>query len=195
MEDLEEGEIKQGGTGSQDEVQIPAVETVNDLASERPEPVPVENERSQDNQGPLEVQTLSGVNAGGKVQKEYGNVNSAAHADEVNDVNVGNHTHANHVEIERPNSLFPGPIPTGPIINMAGDGPTPLVNLGKRNRMDRSPPSIGSTQGPPQRSFFHPENSNQDQLDLNTPVRAEPEIMVDVDAAPVFDANPPVSSG
>ncbi|KAF5810040.1 putative RNA recognition motif domain, nucleotide-binding alpha-beta plait domain superfamily [Helianthus annuus] len=193
MEDLEEGEIKQGDTGSQDDVQIPAVEMVDDVASERPEPVPVENERLHDNQGPLEDQTPSGVNAGGKEQKGERNVNSAAHAGEINDVNVGNFSYANHVEIEGPNSLLPGLNSIGPTIDMAGDGPTPLVNLGKRNRMDRSPPSIGSTQGPPQRSFYYPEDSNQEQLDLNTPVRAGPEIMVDVDVASEIDVNAPLS--
>ncbi|MFS7998658.1 hypothetical protein Hanom_Chr12g01156491 [Helianthus anomalus] len=33
-------------------------------------------------------------------------------------------------------------------------GPTPIVGLGKRSRANRSPPSAGSMQGPPNRGFF-----------------------------------------
>ncbi|MFS7934249.1 hypothetical protein Hanom_Chr05g00389351 [Helianthus anomalus] len=37
------------------------------------------------------------------------------------------------------------------------EGPTPANHLGKRNRADRSPPSLGSLQGPSQRVFGQPE--------------------------------------
>ncbi|MFS7889478.1 hypothetical protein Hanom_Chr00s000004g01607461 [Helianthus anomalus] len=192
MEDLEDGEIKQGDTGCQGDDQNPAAEMVDDLRPERPEPLPVENERSHENQGPPEDQSPSGVNVGGKEQKVHRDVNLSAHAEDVNDVNVRNNTYVNHVEVKGPISMFPGLNSTGPTIEMAGDGPTPLVNLGKRNRLDRSPPSSGSTQGPPQRSFFHPNGSNQDQLDLNTLVQVEPGIMENTDDAPEIVVNAPL---
>ncbi|KAJ0547332.1 hypothetical protein HanIR_Chr08g0371011 [Helianthus annuus] len=48
------------------------------------------------------------------------------------------------------------------------DGPTPLVGLGKRNRDNRSPPSSGSMEGPPNRGFFqHP--LGDPPFDLNRP--------------------------
>ncbi|MFS7985308.1 hypothetical protein Hanom_Chr11g00996951 [Helianthus anomalus] len=53
-----------------------------------------------------------------------------------------------------------GPNESGPDVGvpqpnseLGEDGPTPIISLGKRNRDDRSPPSIGSMQGPVQKIF------------------------------------------
>ncbi|KAJ0714174.1 putative RNA recognition motif domain, nucleotide-binding alpha-beta plait domain superfamily [Helianthus annuus] len=51
----------------------------------------------------------------------------------------------------------------------AKDGPTPLTGLGKRNRADRSPPSSGSQQGPPLKSFFQDPTPEDISFDLNRP--------------------------
>ncbi|KAJ0512413.1 putative RNA recognition motif domain, nucleotide-binding alpha-beta plait domain superfamily [Helianthus annuus] len=57
--------------------------------------------------------------------------------------------------------------------NLEGDeGPTPSFNLGKRNRTERSPPSLGSIQGPTQRLFCQSNRSESVPLDLNNPIGA-----------------------
>ncbi|MFS7928112.1 hypothetical protein Hanom_Chr04g00317031 [Helianthus anomalus] len=48
-------------------------------------------------------------------------------------------------------------------------GPTPIAALGKRPRNVRSPPSAGSTQGPPIRTFFQNINEDNNSIDLNAP--------------------------
>ncbi|MFS7912016.1 hypothetical protein Hanom_Chr02g00124891 [Helianthus anomalus] len=51
------------------------------------------------------------------------------------------------------------------------DGPTPSVGLGKKNRDTRSPPSSGSMQGPPARTFFQ-DPPTDPSLDLNRPSKS-----------------------
>ncbi|MFS7908967.1 hypothetical protein Hanom_Chr01g00089301 [Helianthus anomalus] len=58
---------------------------------------------------------------------------------------------------------------SGPKNVFGEEGPTPVGNLGKRNREERSPPSFGSMQGPAQRPLFHVQNSLDAQFDLNSP--------------------------
>ncbi|MFS7951760.1 hypothetical protein Hanom_Chr07g00598931 [Helianthus anomalus] len=70
-----------------------------------------------------------------------------------------------------PNEINVGEYKSGPGNDLFSDGPTPFLNLGKRNRDDQSPPSIGSIQGPTQCLFYQPNNSEYVPLDLNTPVR------------------------
>ncbi|MFS7915789.1 hypothetical protein Hanom_Chr02g00169421 [Helianthus anomalus] len=53
-----------------------------------------------------------------------------------------------------PNVLNPGVELNEPNTRVMNDGPTPVANLGKRNRAELNPPSFGSTQGPSQRIFF-----------------------------------------
>ncbi|MFS7953580.1 hypothetical protein Hanom_Chr07g00620421 [Helianthus anomalus] len=67
-----------------------------------------------------------------------------------------------------------GPHPNGACGNtlvdqISKDDPTPLVRLGKRNRANRSPPSFGSMQGPPTRSFYQDCASDEFSFDLNRP--------------------------
>ncbi|MFS8027182.1 hypothetical protein Hanom_Chr16g01495611 [Helianthus anomalus] len=50
---------------------------------------------------------------------------------------------------------------------LKNDGPTPNIGLGKRSRKDRSPPSIGSMQGPSTRSFPHRPLTGEFYFDLN----------------------------
>ncbi|MFS7985472.1 hypothetical protein Hanom_Chr11g00998751 [Helianthus anomalus] len=54
--------------------------------------------------------------------------------------------------------------------NSIEEGPTPVIGLGKRSRDVRSPPSTGSMQGPPLRSFNHCFGSGESSFDLNRPV-------------------------
>ncbi|MFS7985461.1 hypothetical protein Hanom_Chr11g00998641 [Helianthus anomalus] len=49
------------------------------------------------------------------------------------------------------------------------EGPTPLTGLRKRNRADRSPPSSGSQQGPPSKSFYQDPSPEDFSFDLNRP--------------------------
>ncbi|MFS8028205.1 hypothetical protein Hanom_Chr16g01507741 [Helianthus anomalus] len=57
-----------------------------------------------------------------------------------------------------------------PIVDpMHQDGPTPSVGLGKRSRAHRSPPSSGSMQGPPTRSFYQNSDNEDFSFDLNRP--------------------------
>ncbi|MFS7977744.1 hypothetical protein Hanom_Chr10g00907601 [Helianthus anomalus] len=51
-------------------------------------------------------------------------------------------------------------------------GPTPLASLGKRPRNIRSPPSAGSTQGPPIKTFFQNITEDNNYTDLNAPAAA-----------------------
>ncbi|MFS7932831.1 hypothetical protein Hanom_Chr04g00372561 [Helianthus anomalus] len=48
-------------------------------------------------------------------------------------------------------------------------GPTPLSGLGKRSRANRSPPSSGSMNGPPNRGFFQDPPAEDLPFDLNRP--------------------------
>ncbi|MFS7971404.1 hypothetical protein Hanom_Chr09g00832441 [Helianthus anomalus] len=57
--------------------------------------------------------------------------------------------------------------PIGPDVDTR---PTPAVNLGKRSRDERSPPSVGSIQGPTQRLFSNFDRNTSEPLDLSTPV-------------------------
>ncbi|MFS7995584.1 hypothetical protein Hanom_Chr12g01119641 [Helianthus anomalus] len=59
---------------------------------------------------------------------------------------------------------------SGPNDTFEGEGPTPVGNLGKRNRDERSPPSFGSIQGPAQRPVYHTQKSLVVQLDVNSPI-------------------------
>ncbi|MFS7960431.1 hypothetical protein Hanom_Chr08g00703101 [Helianthus anomalus] len=50
------------------------------------------------------------------------------------------------------------------------EGPTPVNGLGKRPRNVRSPPSIGSLQGPAHKTFDHFFGAGESSLDLNRPL-------------------------
>ncbi|MFS7921899.1 hypothetical protein Hanom_Chr03g00242351 [Helianthus anomalus] len=55
----------------------------------------------------------------------------------------------------------------GPNLVHGDYGPTPGYPLGKRSRELRSPPSLGSLQGPSQRLFVHNQEVEHVDLDLN----------------------------
>ncbi|MFS8007415.1 hypothetical protein Hanom_Chr14g01260741 [Helianthus anomalus] len=44
------------------------------------------------------------------------------------------------------------------VVHLDKEGPTPTIGLGKRTRDNRSPPSSGSMQGPPVKSFYQDPN-------------------------------------
>ncbi|MFS7964358.1 hypothetical protein Hanom_Chr08g00749331 [Helianthus anomalus] len=69
-----------------------------------------------------------------------------------------------------PNMPNPGEKNSGPYNSFIGEGPTPGPNLGKRNRDERSPPSLGSIQGPAQRPVYQPKMPSAIHLDLNSPL-------------------------
>ncbi|MFS7982133.1 hypothetical protein Hanom_Chr10g00959151 [Helianthus anomalus] len=62
------------------------------------------------------------------------------------------------------------------------EGPTPLIGLGKRPRANRSPPSTGSMQGPPSRSFCQSQHQNSvdGSFDLNRPTLFNQSVCEDV---------------
>ncbi|MFS7921019.1 putative RNA recognition motif domain, nucleotide-binding alpha-beta plait domain superfamily [Helianthus anomalus] len=69
-----------------------------------------------------------------------------------------------------PNNNTSGERFSGPINILDGEGHTPTQNLGKRNRDERSPPSLGSIQGPAQRPVYHSQIPPTVQIDLNSPL-------------------------
>ncbi|KAJ0592819.1 hypothetical protein HanHA300_Chr03g0089561 [Helianthus annuus] len=69
-----------------------------------------------------------------------------------------------------PNNSLAHGVPLQPNDFYSNLGPTPSNALGKRPRAFRSPPSSGSTQGPPHRLFSHNSQSAEDSIDLNSPV-------------------------
>ncbi|MFS7941055.1 hypothetical protein Hanom_Chr05g00471671 [Helianthus anomalus] len=153
----------------------PEVIPVEDV---RPESIPVEVVRSVRGEGPQEVQGTATFNDVGRRNNVHAEDSKAAHED-------GNYVH--YVENENilnmegrlgsmdkgPMSANKSPCNTGPEEVNGDVGPTPGNNLGKRNRDERSLPSIGSVQGPAQRLFCH-QDPNYVPLDLNTPARAVP---------------------
>ncbi|MFS7935237.1 hypothetical protein Hanom_Chr05g00401131 [Helianthus anomalus] len=59
----------------------------------------------------------------------------------------------NDMKGDGPNEINSDVNNMGPNYPLGGGGPIPATNLGKRFRVDRSPPSIGSLHGPSQRVF------------------------------------------
>ncbi|KAJ0648258.1 putative RNA recognition motif domain, nucleotide-binding alpha-beta plait domain superfamily [Helianthus annuus] len=194
MEDLEEGEIGQNDDTHdrrQDDasdtgrtVDVPVAQRVD-----QPVDQPVEFDKSVGHHESLGAQATSSEDVGGNLKNLHGksptvNIemgNNYVHGEDVlsasdNCNNVGDPRNINSfyqkggdkccgpnetglgVEASKPNSVF------------GEDGPTPSVNLGKRNLDERSPPSIGSMQGPSQKFFGQPNRSDPVSLDLNTPV-------------------------
>ncbi|MFS7968927.1 hypothetical protein Hanom_Chr09g00803201 [Helianthus anomalus] len=135
MEEMEDGEIRQDGNISGDR---------NDEANmvDRSENPPVDNEQVLDSQEAVEVHgSLSDSDV--QVSRSlHGDGTKVAHGDGINAAVNG------HVEIPN-NKLNEGPnksasVESGPSIDPNTNGPVIGQNLGKRNREERSPPSIGS---------------------------------------------------
>ncbi|MFS7898965.1 hypothetical protein Hanom_Chr10g00945131 [Helianthus anomalus] len=158
---LEEGEIRDNDDHRQED----------DRKSLRSDSDRMGNDRPLDNQESQEVQETPKVNADGNAppmhgelfENDLGGENNEGLVDDVDQtINFGNG----------------GPVMDGMDFNNSGPGNGPIkndpgtsVNLGKRNRDARSPPSIGSTQGPTHRVFLQTDDATIDPIDLNTPVR------------------------
>ncbi|MFS7910360.1 hypothetical protein Hanom_Chr02g00105421 [Helianthus anomalus] len=166
MADVEEGEIRQNSTcedefrdNNQQPVEIgdSGVPTGGFMSS------PVECRKSSEFQSDPEGQKSHGLpgnvemcnmhGEGGHVPHECINVDgSGEEFNESTDFNIpvdGGPNILNPVEnLSGPNNLF------------GEEGPTPVGNLRKRNREERSPSSFGSMQGPAQRPLFHAQNSH-----------------------------------
>ncbi|MFS7919837.1 hypothetical protein Hanom_Chr03g00217321 [Helianthus anomalus] len=187
-EDLEEGEIKQGVDnqvdGQEDDLMggRPVESPIEDQVDEQPELSPANNgvHVSGNNESP-EDQTSARINACGKPQRLHGDLLGAVHGQSNNDLNetnldnskIGNGFGPNEVLVDLvtsgPKKDMTDILNAGPNTGIDDMGPRSDAQLGKRNRCERSPPSIGSTQGPSQR-MFNQSGSNV-PLDLNTPVR------------------------
>ncbi|MFS8029861.1 hypothetical protein Hanom_Chr17g01527281 [Helianthus anomalus] len=176
MEDLEEGELRQG---------MEYVEQSNDVdrRNVRPEDIPVVGDQTVGNQESLEAQGTGGVNANVVFHDVHGKEMGAAHVQINDESHTSESDQSNKKDCGGPSEIKSGIQNNGPVVdegdmqsNGSNDGPDELgpmsaVNLGKRNRGERSPPSIGSTQGPSQRMFNHSGMNDREPLDLNTPVR------------------------
>ncbi|MFS7989900.1 hypothetical protein Hanom_Chr11g01052361 [Helianthus anomalus] len=162
MEEVEDGEFRQNGDGSGDR---------NDIANmvDRPENPPGDNEQFLDSQEAVEAHGSLSDSDVQVPRSLHGDGTKVAHGDGINVAVNG------HVEILK-NKLNEGPnktisVESGPSADPNNNGPVIGPNLGKRNREDRSPPSIGSTQGPTQRIFLQSNMPTVEPLDLNTPAR------------------------
>ncbi|KAJ0949376.1 hypothetical protein HanRHA438_Chr01g0037991 [Helianthus annuus] len=158
---LEEGEIRDNDDQRQE----------GDRKSPRPDSDRMGNDRPLDNQESHEVQETPIVNAGGNASPMHGELYENELGGENNEILFN--------DVEQPNNFGnDGPNMDGMDLRKSGPGVGPTkydpvinVNLGKRNRDVRSPPSIGSTQGPTHRLFHQTNGATVDPIDLNTPVR------------------------
>ncbi|MFS8004208.1 hypothetical protein Hanom_Chr13g01222991 [Helianthus anomalus] len=151
---------------------------------------PPENRTSQEGEGFQTHQQESGCNDDMDNQCLHGNVDMTAHVNcnaEV-DLETGPSLNTNNNNNNGPKDGGPDGINQnepgygenrrhGPEMvyeenNFMDDngGPTPANCLGKRNRAERSPPSIGSVQGPTQRKYGESCRSDSVSLDLNNPM-------------------------
>ncbi|MFS7967814.1 hypothetical protein Hanom_Chr09g00790141 [Helianthus anomalus] len=154
MEDYEEGEIR-SDLNEDDNMHVE-----NDPPAMERE-VPVGNEQSRDRQGsPVDQESVDVNNTLEKTTRDLGN-GMAVHGDvdalahEINNIGDGDFRSGGVIDLENMghNSQEDDVEKNGPNLPCEGGGPTPGTNLGKKYRMDRSPPSIGSMQGPSQRLF------------------------------------------
>ncbi|KAJ0445701.1 putative RNA-directed DNA polymerase [Helianthus annuus] len=170
LNDFEEGEIRENLNDEGDRKN-----DSGDRNNDSPEDASMENVSPMKVQGSVEVHGSSVVNAGGELETLHGNLFGEPHGSGLKEVLEGELDNS----INNDNNGTGGPKldnmednNVGPDVSMINDGPTPFVNLGKRNRDDCSPPSIGSTQGPTQKVFYQAGRSNLEPIDLNTPGRA-----------------------
>ncbi|MFS7975884.1 hypothetical protein Hanom_Chr10g00885881 [Helianthus anomalus] len=127
-----------------------------------------EIEKSSDNQESSVYRRTSDLNVGVDEAVLHGNVERQVHVSNIIDGGDGGLLNSNNNG--GPAIMNPVELLSRPNGSSAKDGPTPGVNLGKRNRNVFSPPSIGSTQGPSQRIFCQSQDQFNEPLDLNTPV-------------------------
>ncbi|MFS7959433.1 hypothetical protein Hanom_Chr08g00691061 [Helianthus anomalus] len=134
LEEMEDGEIRHNGDRSGGR---------NDDATmvDRSENPPVDNEQVLDNQEAVEVHGSLSASDVQVSRSLHGDGAKVAHGDGINAAVNG------HVESPK-NNLNEGPnktdsVESGPSVGPNTNDPTIGPNLGKRNREDRSPPSIG----------------------------------------------------
>ncbi|MFS7923058.1 hypothetical protein Hanom_Chr03g00256371 [Helianthus anomalus] len=187
VDDLEEGEIKQGMDNNdrcQEDDQLdgrPESSLMNAQLDGRPESSPVTIGHMAGNKESSEGHLSPGINACGESQRTHGDSFEVAHGQSNNEFRVANLEKSKIVDGVRPNDdlldsetigpnkVMPDVINIGPNSGLDGLGPRSAANLGKINRGERSPPSVGSTQGLSSRLFN--QSDNNVPLDLNTPVR------------------------
>ncbi|KAM0013539.1 putative RNA recognition motif domain, nucleotide-binding alpha-beta plait domain superfamily [Helianthus debilis subsp. tardiflorus] len=186
MEDYEEGEIRS------DLNEEGNMHVENDAPVTERE-MPAGNEQSRVRQGPPVDQEPVVVNdASGNPTRAFGN-GMAMHGDvdvlthEINNIGDGDFRSGGVIDLGNMghNGQKDDVEKNGPNISSEGGGPTPGTNLGKRYRMDRSPPSIGSMQGPSQRLFGQKNFLEGESLDLNTPVMEDNDRNGGTDDVPV----------
>ncbi|KAJ0683188.1 putative RNA recognition motif domain, nucleotide-binding alpha-beta plait domain superfamily [Helianthus annuus] len=181
MEEYEEGEIR-----SKEDPMPESVKMVDDpivgndgLKDDWPAGTPVLDAQTVEHQGSVEVQGSMGVNARGESQNLHGEVMGEVHASDLEEPCQLNVENSNKLDCGGPgDKQYGGPNDEVREINCNGPnagpidlGPMSTANRGKRNRGERSPPSIGSTQGPSQRLFNHSSSYISESLDLNTLIR------------------------
>ncbi|MFS7993550.1 hypothetical protein Hanom_Chr12g01095471 [Helianthus anomalus] len=135
VEDLEEGEI------NMNEDQIPAPTNVDSPADNVLE-VPGLQEKSLVNQGTSVNQESLGINDDAGITNLHGEAERQTHV--FKDIGDGDAQKEHGHDRNGPIDLNSGEKLCRPNISVEKDGPTPIINLGKRNRNDISPPSLGS---------------------------------------------------
>ncbi|KAJ0571826.1 putative RNA recognition motif domain, nucleotide-binding alpha-beta plait domain superfamily [Helianthus annuus] len=160
MEDLEEGEFRSDGAD------VPVPEHEYGPPADEVQGEQEVNGKTSDNQEATVHKKSAEINGEPFL---HGNVEEHMHAAE--DINVGGGGILKSNIVDGPPSLDPEMDITGPDNPLVKEGPTPGAYLGKRSRDELSPPSIGSIQGPSQRTFFQSQESPNIPIDLNTPVK------------------------
>ncbi|MFS7924335.1 hypothetical protein Hanom_Chr03g00271381 [Helianthus anomalus] len=172
MEGLEEGEIGQN-VGEDDRRRDV------ELEHDRPESSPVVNVRLAEDYRTREAQGPSPINVDRNTKSLHRNLFEETKGGVNDDVQADNLGIPNNIQIGETNNENSVSKVVGPNVVADDGGPSLPPNLGKRNREDRSPPSIGSTQGPTQRMFYHPTNPIIDPIDLNSPLQEKSDIFED----------------
>ncbi|KAJ0445260.1 hypothetical protein HanIR_Chr16g0840931 [Helianthus annuus] len=161
LDDFEEGEIRVNDVRRQDD----------DRKNDRLESDPMGNDQSLDNRESMGFQGAPLVNAGGNFDSLHGELFEEVLLGGNNEVQDGDLEFSNKICSGGPNMDNMEINNSGPNVGLTKDSPATVANMGKRNRDDRSPPSVGSTQGPTHRLFHQSNRSTIDPIDLNTPVR------------------------
>ncbi|MFS8033452.1 hypothetical protein Hanom_Chr17g01569741 [Helianthus anomalus] len=176
MADVEEGEIRHNSSYEHEcrnNIQNPVESRDREIPTDGPTSTPVGCKKSSEFQSVMEgqkshellrnVETCNLHGEGGHVPHGFINVDGSG--EELN-----KSTDHNIPEDGGPDILNPADNLSGPNNLFGDEGPTPAGNLGKRNREERSPPSLGSMQGPAQRPVFHVQIPLGGQIDLNSPL-------------------------
>ncbi|MFS8000274.1 hypothetical protein Hanom_Chr12g01176441 [Helianthus anomalus] len=193
MEDLEEGEMRPNVSSDeigQDAGQSPATAVEEAGLSGEASDSPVELVKSQGGEEAPAHQRSPTVNTSMGNNNLHGDVIKSAHGDRnyegvagrttcpESNCHMGNgpkdsgHVSSCIKSVQIDGAKDSGPEEVNRKSNNLEDygGPPPCISLGKRNRTERSPPSLGSLQGPTQKLFCQSDRSESVPIDLNTPV-------------------------